>query len=313
MFRSKIPLDELETKLKAAFAARYRPYAGALVSFAYTPGTDRETALVSCRWVFLDEPQQPRATVTYPVLTLEERWLPMEIAPSELLEVLGGKGTLGSCMLGEPVTEVEELDTFKEPFTGWRESAFEATLRHGASSFDRTAVVAKGLRPHPSVAHAAHEWVWQRRSHPNSYLSAFDLAKLRILIPDTRARIRRANWVGGTLTLLNDRNAAPEDVELQGLIVERTESVMLDAGAVEPEVTWEVPSDADVVEVYLIHRDGTLLSHRRLKRGEHHSARPGEFVLQERAERELRQGEGERVEYKPFIDAKTTKIGRAHV
>lgn len=53
--------------------------------------------------------------------------------------------------------------------------------------------------------------------------------------------------------------------------------------------------------MYLIHRDGTLLSHRKLKRGEHYRARPGAFGEQERAEEELRQGESERLEYKPFI------------
>lgn len=82
---------------------------------------------------------------------------------------------------------------------------------------------------------------------------------------------------------------------------------MLNSGAVEPEVTWEVPSDADVIEVYLVHRDGTLLSHRRLTRGEHYSARPRDFVMRERAEEELRQGEGERVEYRPFIVPKNEK------
>jgi hypothetical protein len=303
----KISLEDLETKLNAAFATRYWPFAGALVSYAYTPNADNGAKLVSCRWAFVDQPEPPRATVTYPALVLEELWFPIEDAVSELLRVLQGETGLGGCMLRYPVTEFDEMDTFSEPLTGWREAAFEASLAHGNYLYDRAPIVAKGLPPYPSIGLAVNEWVWRHRSDRGWVLSSFELGKLRVLVPDTRARIRKASWVGGTLTLLNDRNAAPEDVELQGVIVERRTSTMLNSGAVEPEVTWEVPSDADVIEVYLIHRDGTLLSHRRLTRGEHYSARPRDFVLRERAEEELRQGEGERVEYKPFIEAKTPK------
>lgn len=301
----KISLEDLETKLNAAFATRYRPFAGALVSYAYTPEAEDAANLVSCRWAFMDEPEPPRSTVTYPALVLEDRWFPLDVAVSELLRVLEGKTGLGGGRLREPIIKFDEIDSTREPFTGWLENVFEGSLAH--RDFDRAPVVAKGLHPYPSMAFAVNDWVWHQRSDPRWIQSYFDLGKLRILVPDTRARIRKASWVGGTLTLLNDRNAAPDDVELQGVIVERRKSTMLHWGAVEPEVIWEVPSDADVIEVYLIHHDGTLLSHRRLTRGEHYSARPGDFVLREVAEEELRQGEGERVEYKPFIEAKTSK------
>lgn len=216
----KLSLEDLETKLNAAFANRYRPFAGALVSYAYAPGVDDVAQLVSCRWAFFDEPEPPRGTVTYPALTLEDCWFPMEDAVSELLGVLQGKTGLGRCMLRESVTEFDEMDTFREPLTGWREAAFETSLGHGNNLYDRAPVVAKGLPPYPSMGLAVNEWVWRQRSDCRWVLSSFELGKLRVLVPDTRARIRKASWVGGTLTLLNDRNAAPEDVELQGVIVE---------------------------------------------------------------------------------------------
>jgi hypothetical protein len=301
----KISLEDLEKRLNAALATRYRPYAGALVSYAYAPTSNDGAALVSCRWAFTDDPEPPRTTVTYPALVLEDRWFPLDVAVSELLRVLRGTTTLGECCLREPLTEFEEIDSTRESFTGWPETVFEGSLGH--DDYDRAPVVAKGLHPYPSIALAVNDWVWHQRSDPRWVQSYFDLGKLRILVPDTRARIRKASWVGGTLTLLNDRNAAPEDVELQGVIVERRKSTMLNSGAVEREVTWEVPSDADEIEVYLVHCDGTLLSHRRVTRGEHYSARPGDFGLRERAEEELRQGEGERVEYKAFIVPKNEK------
>jgi hypothetical protein len=46
----KISLEDLETRLNAAFATRYRPFAGALVSYAYTPSAADGANLVSCRW-----------------------------------------------------------------------------------------------------------------------------------------------------------------------------------------------------------------------------------------------------------------------
>jgi len=301
-----ISLDEFETTLSAAFAALYRPYAGALASFAHAPGADGEPDLVSCRWLFADEPLPPRAPIAYPVLVLEESWLPMEVAAGELLRLLRGETTVGPCRLREPVAELEKLDASREKFTGWREVAFAASsgYRH---TYDVVPVVAKGLRPYPSVGAAVSDWVWRKRSDPRLFLPFSDLGTVRVLLPDTRARIRKASWVGGTLRLLNDRNAAPDDVELQGVVVEQQTSTVLEPRAVEEEVEWEVPADADVVEVYLVHRDGTLLSHRTLTRGEHYGARPGDVALRERAEEELRQGENERVEYKPFIEAKNVK------
>jgi hypothetical protein len=307
LFNRKISLIDFEASLIAALTNRYRPYTGALVSFAYAPTAADGPELVSCRWAFVDEPEPVRATVTYPVLVLEDRWLPMENAAGELLRVLRGETALGGCMLREFASELEEMDTSRESFTGWRESVFEASLGHGGYSYDRTPVVAKGLRPYPSMSLAVNDWVWRQRHDPSWVISILDLGKLRVLLPDTRARIRKASWVGSTLMLVNDRNAASEDVELQGVIAERRTATMLPSRAVEPEVAWEVPAEADVIEVYLVHRDGTLLSSHRLTRGEHYHARPGDFALRERAEEEVRQGEGERVEYKPFISAENGK------
>lgn len=307
MYRPKISLEDFETALNAAVTPRYRPYAGALVSFAYAPRPADESGLVSCRWEFVDEPASARATVTYPALVLEERWFRMEDAVGEMLRILRGETTLSGCILRQPVSEMEELDTSRETFTGWRETAFEASLGHESYLYDRMPVVAKGLHPYPSVALAVNDWVWRKRSDPRWIQPFFDVGKLRVLLPDTRGRIRQVSWVGGTLAILNDRNAESEDVELQGVVVERRTSTMLESQLVEPEVTWQVPTEAEVIEVYLVHRDGTLLSHRRLMRGEHYSARPGDFVMREHAEEELRQGEGERVEYKPFIEAGNSK------
>jgi hypothetical protein len=314
--REKITLEDFESVMNATFAARYRPYAGAQVSFAYVPSAGDGAELVSCRWVFVDEPELARPTATYPALVLEDRWVAMEDAAGELLRVLRGETALGGCMLREPVSDLEEMDTSREKFTGWREAAFEVSLGHGGYLYDRTPVVAKGLRPYPSMGLAVNDWVWRQRSDPRWIQPFFDLGKLRILLPDTRGRIRKASWVGSTLTLENDWNAAPDDVELQGVVVEKRTAAMLDSRAVDSEVAWEVPAEADVIEVYLVHQDGTLLSYQRLARGEHYSARPGDSGVRERAEEDLRQGEGERVEYKPFIkerDAKENEVIRSVV
>lgn len=300
MFRPKLSLEDFQSVLKGIITARYRPYAGALVSFAHAPGAGDGAGLVACRWEFVDELTVPRAAVRYPALILEERWVPMEDALGELLRVLRREAALGGCMLREPVSELEKVDPSRETFTGWREATWEASLKREYQS-DQTPVVAKGLRPYPSVSLAVNDFVWRQQYDPRWSLSLFGLDKLRVLLPDTRARIRKASWVSSTLILQNDRNADSDEVELQGVILEGKSATVLDPRAVEPEVTWGVPAEADFIELYLIHRDGTLLSHHKLTRGGHYSARPGEFAVRERAEEEIRQGEGERVEYKPFI------------
>lgn len=307
LFPTKITLDDFETRLTSIVGDRYRPYAGALASFAYTPGTDGSPVLVSCRWAFGDAPEQVRASVAYPVLAFEEQWFPADTAVGALLRVLRGEVALGACTLQDPVEEVVELDTARHSFTGWRESAFEASLGYRGHAGDRVPLVAPGRRPYPSVSQALNDWVWRQQHDPRWVMSLHDVGRLRVLLPDTRARIRRVSWIGGTLRVENDRNAAPEDVELQALTVDRRTSTVLGTRAVEPEVTWDVPQEAEAVEVYLVHRDGTLLSHRKLGRGEHHRPHPGDFALRELAEEELRRGEGERVEYKPFIAARNPK------
>lgn len=90
LFSNKISFDDFQAHLEATSTGRYRPYAGALASFAYTPGADGAPTLVSCRWAFGDEPEPARATVAYPVLVFEERWFPAQGAVVALLRVLRG-------------------------------------------------------------------------------------------------------------------------------------------------------------------------------------------------------------------------------
>lgn len=194
-------------------------------------------------------------------------------------------------------------------FSGWPEwvFSFSPERKNGGQVIPPSEpVVGRGLRPYGSGVQAVLDWVWGRRE-PETHVPHSD--SLIVVIPDYRCRIRSAEWRRGKVTALVE--GPEEHLELQMLVHANGSHT---AG---PPVTGvprgealdvPVPAETERVELFLVRATGELASHVVLhSAGEEFEAKPGRPTAEEQAIDDLRNGEGQQVEFKPFIEPKNPK------
>jgi len=183
--------------------------------------------------------------------------------------------------------------------SGWRETTFDA--RFEAASVPYGPVAAKGLPPFPSGRRAVGDWVWKGvASHFSNEVP--NLGVVVVVLPDTRGRITAAEWDGDVVRLEAESHVESELLEVQVSVGTGGESLTLLPQPLSPVSEWAIPVEATAVDTYLVHADGTLLSFLQLTRGEHYTAHTGRLSVREQAEVDLRAGESDQIEYKPFVD-----------
>jgi len=298
-----INLEQLQHWLTDSLAARHRPIAGALASFAYVPADDGPK-LVGCRWFFAEEIIEARPYRQYPTLILGEEWLPVEIAVEALIDILTQKRRLGPVFLSYDANRLwmQQQSKIRSPsYTGWTEDLVSiSVVQNGVNVWGP--VAARGLPPYADAADAVRDWVWHGAQFNSMGRELPFLGQVVVLLPDTRGRIRRAEWEGETLTVHAETTVADEVVELQVNAIDTGKISVIGASPGASVTRWDIPRMATAVQVFLVHGDGTLLSTVYLTRGEHYKAHVGELSLEERAPAELSVGEGDQIEYKPYIE-----------
>lgn len=124
-----------------------------------------------------------------------------------------------------------------------------------------------------------------------------------VVVPDYRARIRAADWRAGEVTA--EIEGTERDLELQVLLLTGGTHEPLPSIS-SPSATGptklEVPKGTERVELFLVRPTGDLADHVVLhKSGEEFEAVAGEPTPEERALADFRAGEGQDVEFKPFV------------
>jgi hypothetical protein len=295
-------ISEFQVWLTQHLTTRYRPFAGALVTYAIAPSDRHGLRVITCRWFFSDEEIPARGLREYPQILLGEEWHAGEDSVKKLIASLQGAHSLGPVLLPEFTYTGDLVRTTRAgSHSGWPEVTLPIELKSHAS-VPWSPIAVKGLRPYASGRQAIAEWVWYRNVPPNPFGDIPHLGSILVVLPDTRARIQSAEWEGNTLTIEADLQVPEEELEMQVAISYPDRSLALQAPALASSTVWTLPSDAANVDVFMVHLDGTLLSHLQLTRGEHYRAHAGQLTTTERAEAELRLGEGDQIEYKPFID-----------
>jgi hypothetical protein len=288
--------------LQELIEQRYREYAGALVTFAVELRSDKgEPRLITCRWLFSDHVLEARSAREYPSLYLGEDWYGGADAVDALGSVLKGEKRLGSARCDPTTTYLGQPSERRTgTISGWREIVVDARIEHsGSPPFGP--VAAKGLPPHSTGRNAVSGWVWAGVTTrlpgevPHSGM-------ILVVLPDTRGRITAAEWSGDTLSLEAEVNVDSELLETQVNVGTGGESVTLSTERVSAASQWDIPAEATMVDAFLVHTDGTLLSFLQLTRGEHYTAHGGKLSVREQAEVDLRAGESDRIEYKPFVE-----------
>ena len=287
-------LDEFEETLQQFISNRYHPFAGAVATYVFDPQNTDE-GFFSCRWLFTDNEQKPRSNVDYGKLYLGEDWYPKDSAVTILIEIMRGEKELGTYSILSGIESVLGRLYIPESvsYTGWPELFFEAKSPNRSASIPSDPIVKKGLQPYSSGTHAMLEWIWQGTISSSSG-EARHANEMIILIPDTRARIANADWHGRSVKIIIEANINPDELEIQGIASLQSTKKTVNFTPVENEIDWELPGDANSVELFLVHSDGSLLGKINLRRpGDEFALTIGELSPVKQAEIDLRSGEDE--------------------
>ncbi|MBZ4373280.1 helix-turn-helix domain-containing protein [Corallococcus sp. AS-1-6] len=308
--------EEVARQLLAQIATRGREPVGALFSFVLRH-TGKGTIPIEGRIVFSDERVESRAIVKNQKMTLVEEWVEgAEAAVDRVRSIIAGSGTVdsvGIVCLGAS-TYTETTGKFRHSVTGWREWQFVTRLPrvegYGEADLPGEPILSKGNPPYLTGAHAVWEWIhrsvdsWKKDATHASY-------ELITVLPDSRVRLSRVVWRGETLEIDVDVRVTEQGYEVQVFYgggksrrhdIREAQSGML---------VLDVPNDVETIETFVVDRAGEMLVRHSLHRNVDHIPTPGADVAEPSEESqiaaELRDGENEKVEYKPFVDSKDSQ------
>ncbi|MCP3063702.1 ATP-binding protein [Myxococcus sp. K38C18041901] len=301
--------EELEQHFDALFLKRARTPVGALFSMVLRH-TKEGTLLIGGKVRFSDEQLEARATIQHPKITLVEEWVPDgKSAVLRLLEILTGHGKVASFPISDIKSDarIESTGGWRKGQSGWREwhieSRPEQTIINNAAEPPREAIITAGAPPFLSGAHAVREWLindrdaWKADSPPAN-------GNLLTILPDSRIRITNATWRDSLLTLELDIKVSEQPYEVQAFYA-GSKTKRDDIVKAAPSLQLEIPAEVESIYLFIIDTFGEVLVEHHLPRSE---AKLTTSVVsisnEERVTAELRSGENEFVEFKPFVEAK---------
>lgn len=276
--------DQAEDLLKQALEAQPRPIAGALISIAEWRNGNGATSAGAVR--FVDQEPSSLRHHTYPALELTEQYIPEPEAIPKLLELI--RSHHGDELNAKWSRLARDTDDGQPRW----ELTIPGKGSHAPTNSPSTAF---GQPPWSDTAAAVNEWLGIR---------SWDAKAWRIELPDTRAIMHDVSFSGaGMLQVTIDRSLAPDELELQVTWGGKTRGEIIDRAlwASATSVTLTAPDDVDHATLYLVHRDEDVLHELSSYRGLRERRQAEGPGLIEQCKRDLAQGEGVEIEYKPWI------------
>src|SRR5579864_4262649 len=284
------------------------PIAGAIVRAALVKEGGR-LQFTSGLALFSNQAVEARPTANYGDLILTEEWVPGRVEVVDYLAPrLSGQGSVGGQELGVTFlgTEHTVQRNVGHSQSGWAEQTYATRVNYLSNPSPRQPfqdpITAVGLKPYLNEAQAVAQWVFGR-SDWSSYSGPHDSALITVL-PDTRGRITGAQWlperVAVELELAMDSGVAELQISFEG-----SRAAPLLIAARRGTLEGPAPDDAQAIFINLQHRDGSCLGRMYLS-SLYQKYGPGEHgeVETQLAIAELKEGENDRVEFKPFINPK---------
>lgn len=301
----------LEQLLKTVAGAVPRD-ASARLKTAFVTSREGKPEFLTGLWQFAQSSVEPRRS-EYSNLQLDDR----PLATPDTIRMIGqlvaapieSRGISLPKFSTPSVTKVlGRWNNERTEFSGWPEwvVTFQVERANGGRPIPPSEpVVGKGMRPYASGVQAVLDWVWSRGGSENHLPHENSLV---VVVPDYRCRIKSAEWRRGRVMAVVE--GPEEDLELQVLAhASGGHSPCSPLTELPRGETLEVavPSETERVELYLVRSSGELASHVVLhSAGEEFEAKPGRPTVEEQARSDLR-GEGQHVEFKPFIEPKHQK------
>ncbi len=292
----------------------HKPYAGARFRAAFLKqGFSR---FLTGSVVFCPEEAPSRPIADYGSLVLVEQWQPDQGEALTLLsKLLSGQAEIAGQKVG---SGFQQSDLEHRPYTftsrmwsGWEmRSYYDPSDPHGHEQppLIQDSILGFGLRPYRGGNQAINDWVFDVVTD-NIGGAVPDFNALVTFLPDTRARVVSALWTPGQLSLELEINVPPEQIELQIIHVESArlpQARLATSGAFE----LEIPDDTRELLIYLVHKSGECIMHVHLRSVyDSFGHVPVDLITKSRAERDLGKGEGDQIEFKPFISPRDPKEG----
>lgn len=258
----------------------------------------------------LQHERTPSRRHEYPELLLDEWWIPTDAAVACIVDALRGKAVFNG--IHAPVFHAPSIRRQlgeRPSFTGWPEIVLDLRASRAGTTYSppQNPAVAQGLRPYSSGTQAIVDWVWRAPTKDTSHQPHEN--SLVVVLPDYRARVGSAEWRGRKVVV--DLDGSEDALELQCLVLADGTHKAL-APIVGPSfssaVVLDVPEGTERVELFLVRASGDLADQVTLfSSGEEFAAAPGEPTPEDRAVTELRNGEGQQVEFKPFVEVNDPK------
>lgn len=287
------------------------PYAGAHFRAAFTRAGDTLRFLTGCAR-FRERPVASRPAQDYGRILLVEEWVREEHAVIERLSGLinGQAKVAGHAIIGA-FGRTNLQRQFYLPFnrwTGWRYVS-QLDVTPGVQPFyiSQDPLLAFDLPPHLGAAGAISEWIFELDTLNKIGANAPDQDCWITTLPETRARLKSAEWVPGQLRVEIDSGAANEQLQLQVLYIESGKKCdLLNVGP--GLIQTDVPSDARQVFLFVMHQSGECLAQLQLSGPNSAYGKSEEtFSRVQQSLADLDSGECDHVEYKPFIALKDSK------
>lgn len=302
--------DEFSRAILECISTLHRPAAGALVSIAAHEGADSRE-LVSGRLLVSESEEDARDPLCFGTVALSEQWIPVGQLGACIAALAKGSIEVGGVSIRAAFSEftlARELGSYNN-VSGWPEwrACLRSTTRR--RDYPQVDVIQFGLPPYRNAAHASNDWVHRqpRRTDANALLFPGELV---MALPDSRGRLLRAEWIGGTLKVASEsRSADASALQLQVRFVGDVERPVQMLTPCPPDAEVAIPAGTESILVYLVHREAGLLAERSVGAYDRQRQRPSVEVvtLEAEIERDLAGGESEYVEFKPFVKVQDPK------
>jgi hypothetical protein len=290
------------------FRHLYLPYEGAHFRAAFA--MDNGPRFLTASAVFRGPHKPSRPVQNYGTVLLVEEWVRgQDEALAKLSQLVSGQGTIeGESIPGTFSNTHPERLTYVSTrgWIGWRYvSRMDRSPNWTEFRLQQGPLLSPGLRPYLSAADAVSRWVSDTPSANSP--TVVDQECIVTMLPDLRARITSAEWRPGLVRIEIKLGVPADHVELQLLYADSEREYAIQSG-VKEQMEIDVPGDARLVYLYLLHTSGECICELNLRSQYSGSGKAQKTIdAQQQCISDLDDGETDTVEYKPFMKPQSAK------
>jgi hypothetical protein len=275
---------------------------GALLTTVCKASDTSEPCFVSGRLLMSDNEAPSRPSRRYPSIQLDERWIPRHDLPSLLGTLVSDarEGWFGA-KFQAPSAELVYTAVSPHSWSGWADTVLNWRAEGERVIPDDLPAIGVGMPPYRRWVDAAREWIFgPSRLFGNDLPCAGELV---VVMPDTRARATGIAVVDAEVYAHTEIRDDSQEWELHFVFSRGQKYASAGLRTVNPQgpTVLPLPEGASQLDVFVVGSEVGMVSHsyfygRQLEAVTDAAAESDRELLED-----LRGGENEFVEFKPFV------------